>query len=276
MRIRRMICLLVSVSASSYSQTPLPTVPAPAGTAGAPARRAAPPRPPSAPTPRWPDGHIMLGQAPGKLGYWNSGIGGLTGKTGVNLPTNLETDEVPFQPWAKAVFEERRRTQSKNDPHVRCVGPGGPRQFHTPFGLMMYEIPEAKRVIIMSGGGPRTWRVVYMDGRPHPMSEDYQPTYMGHSVGKWEGDTLVIDSVGYNEKFWFARAGYPHTESLHLVERISRPDYNTLKYEVTIDDPKTYTKPWTGGHYIYWTPDEDFDEYFCQDNNRDAEHMVGQ
>jgi len=87
---------------------------------------------------------------------------------------------------------------------------------------------------------------------------------------------LVVDSVGFNEQFWFARAGYPHTESLHLIERISRPDYNTLKYEATIDDPKAYTKSWTGGHYIYWVPDEDFEEYFCQDNNRDPSHLVGQ
>ena len=85
-----------------------------------------------------------------------------------------------------------------------------------------------------------------------------------------------MDSVGFNEQFWFARAGYPHTDAFHLIERISRPDYNTLKYEATIDDPKAYTKSWTGGHYIYWVPDEDFEEYFCQDNNRDPNHLVGQ
>jgi len=193
-----------------------------------------------------------------------------------NLPTNLEIGEVPFQPWAKALYEARRADQQKNDPHARCVPPGGPRQFHTPYGLLIYELPEAKRVLVLSGGGPRTWRVIFMDGRPHPTSDDFIPTFLGHSVGKWEGDTLAVDSVGFNEQFWFARAGYPHTESLHLIERISRPDYNTLKYEATIDDPKAYTKSWTGGHYIYWVPDEDFEEYFCQDNNRDPSHLVGQ
>jgi hypothetical protein len=234
------------------------------------------PKQPSRPTPRWPDGHPMLSAPPGEIGYWNSGTGGLTGKNGNNLPTNLEIDEVPFQPWARALFDERRRTQSKDDPHVRCVAPGGPRQFHTPFGLLIYELPEAKRVLVLSGGGPRTWRVIYTDGRPHPTSDDFNPTFLGHSVGKWEGDVLVVDSVGYNEKFWFARAGYPHTEALHLVERISRPDFNTLKYEVTVEDPRTYTRPWTGGHYITWVPNQDFEEYFCQENNRDIDHMVGQ
>ena len=218
----------------------------------------------------------MLSAGPGKTGFWNSGTGGLTGKNGMNLPTNLEIGEVPFQPWAKALYEARRADQQKNDPHARCVPPGGPRQFHTPYGLQLYELPELKRVLVLSGGGPRTWRVIYMDGRAHPTSDDFIPTFLGHSVGKWEGETLVVDSVGFNEQFWFARAGYPHTESLHLTERISRPDYNTLKYEATIDDPKTYTKSWTGGHYIYWVPDEDFEEYFCQDNNRDPSHLVGQ
>ena len=75
---------------------------------------------------------------------------------------------------------------------------------------------------------------------------------------------------------WIDRRGTPHTDALHLIERITRVDYNTLKYEATIDDPKAYTKQWTGGHLIYWTPDEDFEEYFCQGNNRDADHLVGQ
>jgi hypothetical protein len=235
-------------------------------------------RPKSDPTPRWPDGHPMLSAAPGKIGFWNAGTGGLTGKGGMNLPTNLDIAEVPFQPWAKSLYEARRTDQQKNDPHARCMPPGGPRQFHTPYGLQLYELPEMKRVLVLSGGGPRTWREIYLDGRAHPSEDDgdFVHGFLGHSVGKWEGDTLVIDTVGFNEQFWFARAGYPHTESLHLTERISRPDYNTLKYEVTIDDPKAYTKPWTGGHYIYWTPDEDFEEYFCQGNNRDADHLVGQ
>ncbi|MEO5923204.1 MAG: hypothetical protein ABIR70_05185 [Bryobacteraceae bacterium] len=275
--------LTVFVLAASFAFAQAPAVdPAkPAAVAGSRTGglgRGATARPPSDPTPRWPDGHPMLSAAPGKIGFWNAGTGGLTGKGGMNLPTNLEIGEVPFMPWSKALYEERRRDQQKNDPHARCMPPGGPRQFHTPYGLQLYELPEMKRVLILSGGGPRTWREIYLDGRPHPSEDDgdFVHGFLGHSIGKWEGDTLVIDTVGFNEQFWFARAGFPHTESLHLIERISRPDYNTLKYEVTIDDPKAYTKPWTGGHLIYWTPDEDFEEYFCQGNNRDADHLVGQ
>ena len=123
-----------------------------------------------------------LAGAPGKIGYWNAGTGGLTGKNGMNLPTNLEIGDVPFKPWAKALYEERRRDQQKNDPHARCMPPGGPRQFHTPYGLLLYELPEMQRVLILSGGGPRTWRVVYMDGRPHPDMDEFIPTFLGHSV----------------------------------------------------------------------------------------------
>ena len=274
-----MLSVALLIAGVLFAQAPAaPAKPAVAGsrTGGLGAGAAA--RPASAPTPRWPDGHPRLGAAPGKIGFWNAGTGGLTGKNGMNLPTNLDINDVPFQPWAKALYEERRRDQQKNDPHARCMPPGGPRQFHTPYGLQIYELPEMKRVLVLSGGGPRTWREIYLDGRAHPSEDDgdFVHGFLGHSVGKWEGDTLVIDTIGFNEQFWFARAGYPHTESLHLTERITRVDYNTLKYEATIDDPKAYTKPWTGGHYIYWTPDEDFEEYFCQGNNRDAEHLVGQ
>jgi hypothetical protein len=115
-----------------------------------------------------------------------------------------------------------------------------------------------------------------MDGRSHPDPATYTPTFFGHSLGHWEDDTLVIDTVGFNEKFWFTRKpmGMVHTESLHLIERISRPSYETLRYEVTIDDPQAYTRPWTASWDIPWTEDE-IVEYLCNENNRDPEHFIG-
>src|SRR5262245_57124044 len=98
-------------------------------------QRAQAQRPPSAPTPRYPDGHPMLSAPPGKLGYWDAGTGSIYRKNGNNLPTNLELDEIPFMPWARALYEVRQKEQSKSDPHARCIPPGGPRQFHTPYGL---------------------------------------------------------------------------------------------------------------------------------------------
>ena len=112
-----------------------------------------------------------------------------------------------------------------------------------------------------------------MDGRPHPTGDDLRPTFFGHSIGHWEGDTLVIDSVGFNEKQWVA-GSYPTTEQLHLIERISRPNLKTLSYEFTIDDPGAYTKPWSGLWTITektpssWISGGEIFEYICQDSRQ--------
>jgi len=116
------------------------------------------------------------------------------------------------------------------------------------------------------GGGNRNWRAVYTDGRPQGTADELVLTYYGNSVGRWEGDTLVVDSVGYNEKFWMTNGGLPHTEALHLVERFTRTDMNTMKYEVTVDDPRTYSRPWTGGWTLQWMADQEIQEYFCEEN----------
>jgi hypothetical protein len=182
---------------------------------------------------------------------------------------------VPFKPWARAVYDYRQETLARDDPHARCAPPGGPRQFAVPFGLQIIQAPQANRIYILSGGSTRPWREIYMDGRAHPEGDFLNPSYFGHSVGRWEGDTLVIDTVGFNERFWIHREGYPHTEALHLVERISRPDLMTLNYEITIDDPYAYEEPWSTSWSKFWNPDEDIIEYFCHDNNRDQYHLVG-
>ncbi len=110
-----------------------------------------------------------------------------------------------------------------------------------------------------------------MDGRSHPPRESLRPTFFGHSIGRWEGDTLVIDSVGFNEKQWLT-GSYPNTEQLHLVERISRPTLKSLVYEYTVDDPGAYTGPWSGRFTITeataskWIPDGEMFEYICQDD----------
>ena len=230
--------------------------------------------------PRMADGRVSLGPAPGEKGVWE-GNAGATLATNVRggldnaqmiLPTNIKISEVPFQPWARAVYDFRQATTTKDDPHVKCKPSGGPRMFHTPYGFEFIEMPEQKQIVIAGVGGPHTWRVIYMDGREHPKNLD--PSFSGHSVGHWEGDSLVIDSVGFNEKFWLTREGIPSTEFLHLTERFTRTDYYTIQYEATVDDPGAYTKPWTGGWYIVFQ-DAEMYEYVCQDNNRDVKHMFG-
>jgi hypothetical protein len=134
------------------------------------------------------------------------------------------------------------------------------------------QIPELQRMFIIDLGGPHTFRVIYMDGRPHPT--DLVPGNYGHSIGHWEGNTLVVDTVGFSERFWLDRTGLPHTEKLHTVERFTRTDFNTIKYEVLIEDPNVYTKPWSGGFDLRWTADAEVFEYICQDNNTATEYMT--
>ena len=233
------------------------------------------------PVPRWPDGHVRLGAAPGETGYWAypsaaslvEASAGAIRMSSDGLLTNLaDAGKVaPFQPWAQGLYEYRQRTLLKDDPMASCLPPGGPRQFQVPYGLQILEQPERRRVLVMSGGGDRNWRLINLDGRPMPKVEDETPTYFGFAVGQWEGDTLVIHSIGFNERFWFSNGGLPHTESLQLTERISRPDFNTLRYEVTVDDPGAYTRPWSSGWTLQWVPNQEIEEYFSDDSNIDAE-----
>jgi hypothetical protein len=155
---------------------------------------------------------------------------------------------------------------------VDCKAAPGPSFFNSP-GFEIVDVPELKSVFILNMAGPHSWRVIYMDGRVHPTGPDVRPTFLGDSIGHWEGDTLVIDSVGFNEKMW-AVGAFPNTSQLHLVERISRPNLKTLSYEVTVDDPGAYTKSWSGKWTITettgskWIPNGEMFEYICEDAGR--------
>jgi hypothetical protein len=146
--------------------------------------------------------------------------------------------------------------------------------FLTPYGVEIVESPELQRVFIFDVGGPHTFRTIYMDGRTHP--NKVQPDYYGHSIGHWEGDTLVVDTVGFNEGFWFDRSGLPHTNQLHTIERFTRADLDTLRYELTIDDPGAYTAPFTGRLNLIREANTELFEYVCQQSNFAHELMVGQ
>ena len=233
----------------------------PAGRGGAPARgrgagggrAAAPPRP----APRLASGRVQLNEK----GVWIGG-GGVGGRGG---------PEVPYQPWTKGVAADRRINEL--EPHTRCKASGFQRQFLTPYGAEILELPEIQRVFIFDIGGPHTFRTIYTDGRSHP--KDLQPTYYGHSIGWWEGDTLVVDTVGYNEGFWIDRGVAPHTEQLHTVEKFTRTDMAAMRYDVTIDDPGAYTKPWGGTMNLRLEAGTELFEYVCQQQNFAHELMVG-
>ena len=229
------------------------------------------------PAPRWPDGQVRLGPEPGKKGYWGEAstrslVDSTAGRIAMSdegLLNNLaDADRVaPFQPWSRALYLRRQRNLLSDDPAGRCLPAGGPRQFQMPNGVQFVEQRELGRILVLSGGGNRNWRVISTDGRPQGQPAEVVLSYYGQSVGRWETkDTLVVDSIGYNERFWFTNGGLPHTEALHLVERFTRTDLNTLKYDVTVEDPRTYTRPWTATLTLSWVADQDIQEYFCEEN----------
>jgi hypothetical protein len=239
------------------------------------------PTPPleSRPTPRWPDGVPMLGMADSTDGYWGYPTKTALVEDGVDVPMDayglLENiadapKVAPFQPWALALYEHRQRRDLRDDPlYLDCKPPGAARQFQSALGVQFVEDRARRRIFVVEGSGDRNYRILYLDGRK-PVGQvggdDDNPLYYGRSVGQWHGDTLVIETTGFNESFWFTNGGLPHTDRLHLTERFSRPNFDTLHYEVTVDDPGAYTRTWTASWDLRWVGGEDLPVYFCQDN----------
>jgi len=180
--------------------------------------------------------------------------------------------EVPFTPAALAKFQERRANNSKDDPEGYCLPPGVPRYTGTPYPFQLIQLPD--RLVILYEGASHMYRTVFMDGRKHTSEDKLNPTWLGESIGWWEGnDTLVVDSVGFNGRTWLDYVGHPATEKLHVIEKFRRPDFNTLSYEATIDDPGAYTKPWTTSFKIPFKAGWDLLEYVCLENNKDLVHL---
>src|SRR5262245_17529284 len=234
--------------------------------------------PTARPVPRWPDGKPRLGAAPGETGYWSQPSATSLVENGPTVQTdswgllrNIKDVErvAPFQKWARDLYEYRQRNFMKDDPmFLTCKPPGAIRQFQSAYGVQFLEDKALNRIFVMTGGGNHDWHFIYTDGRPQQgdiRGNDTNPLYYGNARGHWEGDTFVVDTKGLNEKFWFSNGGLPHTEQLHLIERFTRTDMDTMKYEVTIDDPGAYTRAWTSSWTLQWVP-EDLPISYCQDN----------
>jgi hypothetical protein len=233
----------------------------------------------SGPTPRWPDGRPRLGPPPGQTGYWGAPSRGYLVEDGVTIQADAygllnniaDAPKVaPMQPWALGIYRLRQSTFLQRDPmFLDCKPPGGPRQFQQPYGFQFVEQPDFKRVFVLPGGGNRNRRIIYTDGRKHLgqiQGNDDNPLFYGHGVAHWEGDSFVVDMRGFAEEFWFDNGGLPHTGQLKMIERFTRTDTGTMRYEVTIDDPGAYTRPWKSSWTLKWIPGEETPYFLCQDN----------
>ena len=231
------------------------------------------------PTPRGPDGRPRLGALDTEGGYWAYPTSTALRQDGANVAMNANgllqnVDDAarvaPLQAWALGVYQHRQRRQLRDDPtFLNCKPPGGVRYLQSPYGIQLVEDRERQRIFVLIGGGNHNYRIIYLDGRKNEGQvggDDDNPLYYGRGVGKWDADTLVVETTGFNEDFWFTNGGLPHTNLLRLTERFSRPDFETLHYEVTVEDAGAYTKPWSSRWDLRWVGGEELPVHFCQDN----------
>lgn len=209
----------------------------------------------NAPAPRTPDGKPDL-----------SGLWGTEDNTyGLNITSDLKPGEL--LPWAEEVYKSRLASLDKDTPATRCL-PGGPTEILGD----QYRIIQAPNVMgILYAGG--AYRQIFLDGRELP--KDPNPTWWGYSVGHWEGDALVVESAGFNDRSWLDYSGHPHTEALRVTERFRRRDFGHMELQVTLEDPKTFTKPITLTLAVNYVPDTEMLEYVCNENEKDSAHLVG-
>ncbi len=187
-----------------------------------------------------------------------------------NLGSSFK-DGLPFTPWAAELHRERVADNSKDNPDAHCL-PMGIMQFHN-HGQprKMIQTPQVIVILYEANAGIRE---IFTDGRPLP-GKDADPWWYGYSTGHWEGDTLVVQSAGFRDLGWLDVEGSPLTDQAHITERYRRPDFGHLEIDVTIDDPKAYTKPWTVSVHQVIMVDTELIEFVCQENERDAPHLDG-
>jgi hypothetical protein len=223
------------------------------------------PLPPGGPAPRMSDGHVDLS------GVWFSGPTGKANAWSVVPDAPLKEDPIPFQPAAAATIRGMSRTERElNSPGVKCTPVGTPGMWTiNPYPHQLITRPGLYVHLIESDNA---WNVVHTDGRPHKGKEDLEPLYNGDQTARWEGDTLVIDTISLDERTWINQSGWFHSDQAHVIERLRRPSMNYLEYQYTVEDPKVLTKPWTSAWRTYSLGSEDLTENFCT-NNENVEQL---
>jgi hypothetical protein len=180
-----------------------------------------------------------------------------------DMTRGLKGGEVPYQPWAEKLFKERRANDSRDDPTASCVVGGVPRSDFVGYPFKILETPGMTAILYEA---VHAYRQIFTDGRALP--KDPNPAWFGYSVGRWDGDVFVVESAGFNDNVWLDNAGRPATGSLRVTERFIRKNFGQMDIEVTIDDPKAYTKPWSVTQQLALQPDTELLEYICNENNK--------
>ena len=231
----------------------------------------------TAPAPRLPDGK------PDLSGLWhvavrnpcNPTVNRFTGCTeigGSPLALNLGAElpgGLPYQPWAAQIQKQRAADDSRDDPHVRCLPDNPPRHWGLPHLNKLVHTPKLLVVLYEVNA---MYRQIFIDGRPLP--EDPTPGWNGYSTARWEGDTLVVQTAGFRDQMWMDLRGSPMSDAAKMIERIRRPNYGTLEIEITIDDPKVYTRPFTVRMDQTIEPDTELIDEFCLENEKSYERMI--
>jgi hypothetical protein len=209
----------------------------------------------AAPTPRASDGKPDL-----------SGIWLPKAPTIMNLTPGAPA---PFQPWAEALYNQRLANPGIGDPRSNCLPPGLPAMDLVPdFPIKIVQSPG---LLVLLYENYTMFRQIFTDGREP--SKEANPGWMGYSTGKWEGDSLVVEVTGFNDRTWLDVAGHPHSDALHLTERFLRKDFGHMEVDITIDDPKTYTRPWRSKAQLLLDPDTELIEFICNENEKDSVHI---
>jgi hypothetical protein len=228
------------------------------------------PMPKGGPPPRMKDGHVDLS------GVWFAGAMGVDDVTAAGSEARRQFDPKvtpeeppPFQPWAADKVKHRTDVETELErPSVNCLPRGVPGMFITnPYPIQLLQTPT---VLAQLNELNNNFRVIPTDGHPH--SKDPDPAFNGEGIAHWEGDTLVIDTIGIDERTWNNYVGWFHSDQEHVIERITRPSMNYLYYQVTIEDPKVLTKPWTSAPRVWTLGHEPLQEYYCT-NNQEIEGL---
>ena len=207
----------------------------------------------TAPAPRGADGKPIIG------GLWRPAPRIIGDIRAAMTPG----ERVPFRPWAEALYQSRLANNAIDDPTASCIVGGVPRNDFVPYPFKILETPGA---VVILYEAIHSYRQIFTDGRALP--KDPNPAWLGYSVGRWDGDAFVVETIGFNENVWLDNAGLPATDQLRVTERFVRKDFGHMNIEITIDDPKAYTRPWVVTQPLEYQPDNELIEYICNENNR--------